>query len=87
MKKGYKAIGMDSHIGPGFDVLCEYVDPASDPGSRRWRSIDKRMGKISRWPPTSGPDTPDINPTRNRRRFLAVRRVGAATAGDDQGLR
>ena len=28
MHKGYKVIDMDTHIGPNFDVLCEYVDPS-----------------------------------------------------------
>ena len=28
MKNGYRVIDMDTHIGPSFDVLCEYVDPS-----------------------------------------------------------
>jgi predicted TIM-barrel fold metal-dependent hydrolase len=28
MQKGYKVIDMDTHIGPSFDVLCEYVEPS-----------------------------------------------------------
>jgi hypothetical protein len=31
MKKGYKVIDMDTHVGPSFDVLCEYVDPSFRP--------------------------------------------------------
>ena len=27
MHKGYRVIDMDTHIGPSFDVLCEYVEP------------------------------------------------------------
>ena len=31
MKKGYRVIDMDTHVGPSFDVLCEYVDPSFRP--------------------------------------------------------
>ena len=45
MKRGYKVIDMDTHIGPSFDVLCEYVDPSFRPRLPEMDQYRQRGGK------------------------------------------
>ncbi|MCH7528220.1 MAG: amidohydrolase family protein [Candidatus Marinimicrobia bacterium] len=45
MKKGYKVIDMDTHIGPSFDVLCEYVDPSFRPRLPEMEQYRQKDGK------------------------------------------
>lgn len=45
MKKGYKVIDMDTHIGPSFDVLCEYVDPSFRPRLPEMEQYRQKGGK------------------------------------------
>jgi hypothetical protein len=45
MKKGYKVIDMDTHVGPSFDVLCEYVDPGFRPRLQEMEPYRQRGGK------------------------------------------
>ncbi len=45
MKKGYKVIDMDTHIGPSFDVLCEYVDPSFRPRLVEMEQYRQKGGK------------------------------------------
>ncbi|MFQ6028659.1 MAG: amidohydrolase family protein, partial [Dehalococcoidia bacterium] len=44
-KKGYKVIDMDTHIGPSFDVLCEYVDPSFRPRLAEMEQYRQKGGK------------------------------------------
>ena len=45
MKKGYRVIDMDTHIGPSFDVLCEYVDPSFRPRLPEMEQYRQKDGK------------------------------------------
>jgi hypothetical protein len=45
MKKGYKVIDMDTHGGPSFDVLCEYVDPSFRPRLQEMEKYRQKGGK------------------------------------------
>jgi hypothetical protein len=45
MKKGYKVIDMDTHVGPSLDVLCEYVDPGFRPRLRELEQYRQKGGQ------------------------------------------
>jgi hypothetical protein len=51
MKKGYKVIDMDTHVGPSFDVLCEYVDPSFRPRLQEMEQYKQKGGETYRGGP------------------------------------
>jgi uncharacterized protein len=45
MIQGYKVIDMDTHVGPSFDVLCEYVEPGFRPRLQEMEQYRQKGGK------------------------------------------
>jgi hypothetical protein len=70
MQKGYKVIDMDTHVGPSFDVLCEYVDPSLRPRLQEMEKYRQKGGKNiavapyqwTRYAGQKPPEKPEIIP-------------------------